>query len=618
MLFNNSTIQKHAAANSGQQLNGMPGPAAVTVTDNRPQAIMQRRQVSGMQAVTTYAAHTTVQMVRTKSTPKKRTPQEQGTEIIFIRGQQGNNMNENGQQQQGEEMIDMDKIKRFLQNYKEPKKKKFRHRKEGQRIEIHHSSNETLKGMLDKKNASKKKKGRKQFHDPSYHDTVEYIDAEYEEFYEAAEDELNAQEIQVAFDMLVSGQTASVSDQAIETSEHAPLTTMTPSLMEMYHETHYKKELLKQDDTSSSRAYESDYIGETMGKFGMSNWRPFVLPDRSSSEETTMVNSLGGTLDSNVPTTGRTIGQGKVYSAIYKHFQKTMEIINILLDEDHGEYQSGKEGAFKERTKLHTRHLEANFLKGLYANEKEHFSEESGFTSWQELARAIDGLVILVSASLDDVPEDMVLGFSVHIDLADMLKDKKTFIKKFELLGAIIGMMVKKEKRLLLNYQMLGKYDGVKQCLENLYELNRVEGKINMQISSLWHIIGPMLNRNAESKQVGKELKELSGESSQSPGKMTAKRGREDYLPDISDYIALDDFRLFNEIGPQLTSGRMVPLDGYQVGQLLELFNGSPSGRTVTYNGAEYRVVTLSSNLPKTSYNPGGLALGLVKRLRGG
>ncbi|GAB4192386.1 MAG: hypothetical protein OHK0022_06560 [Roseiflexaceae bacterium] len=400
----------------------------------------------------------------------------------------------------------MQKVQQFLSQFNS-QRTSFKMRTTGQRIEIHHNENQTLKGLL----SGNKQKKRKQYIDLSYHDTVNYIDEEYGQFYDQASGAgLNPVEIMTAYDMLISQQTSTVGANSIETSTISPLTTMTPNLMNLYHDSHYKKELVNEDETSSTRRYESDYLGQVERNMPISIWRPFVLPDRSSQEERSLVNAIGGTLDANVPTSGKTIGQGKVYSAIYKHFQRTMELINQMLDTEHSDQIGTGNTAFQNRTRLHNKYLESSFLTGLYENEQSNFSDQdSGFSDVESLVRSIDTLSILISASLDNVPEDPNQDFDILIDLEEMLRESKTFVKNFELIGSILGMMVKKEKRLILNLQMLGKSHQTKEHLENLYRLSRVEAKINAQIDRLWAEIGKLLNRSKEQKQINKELRDL-------------------------------------------------------------------------------------------------------------
>lgn len=49
-MISNRAIQQHAPATGVQQAGGMPGPLAVSFTDNRPQAAMQMKQILSMKA----------------------------------------------------------------------------------------------------------------------------------------------------------------------------------------------------------------------------------------------------------------------------------------------------------------------------------------------------------------------------------------------------------------------------------------------------------------------------------------------------------------------------------------------------------------------------------------
>lgn len=428
-----------------------------------------------------------VQTVRKKGVPKKTPEWAQGTEVIFSRAAPPAPPR-------------MDVIDAYLRSLAKASQVSFKHRKTGQRIEVHHSQNPNLKAM-----ASGKKR-KKAYVDPSYHDTVNYMNMEYGEFYDRAITVLRPNEVRIAYDRMLSSQSATVGPSAIATSSSAPLTTMTPSLMGMYHDSHYTRNLVEPDETQSTRHYEHDYGSQVTSSVPMSVWRPFLLPNESHGQEHTMVNAIGGSLDSNVPTAGRTIGQGKVYSTIYKHFQRTMEMLNLLIDQEHAESERDTPLDFLERTALHTKNLEGHLFDGMRDNEQDHFSEISGFRSLSEQMEAIDNLVILISASLDNVPKGpFTSDFAIHIDIGEMLRDSRTFVKKFEMLGAIIGLMIKKEKRLLLNYQLLGKSARTKGPLENLYELEMVEKKINVQVDHYWPQIYQELEDTKRKKEALKQ-----------------------------------------------------------------------------------------------------------------
>ncbi len=431
-----------------------------------------------------------LQLVRKKQThPRKKPSSEQGTEIIVNKSQ-----------------LDLRKIYWFLNHYKVPSPSSFKIRKTGQRIEVEAKGSAILQNQL----LSRKKRGKK-YIDPSYHETVQYINLEYAHFYKTAEHILNPWEIHVAYDLLLQRHRASFSLCRTKLNSCGPsqLTTMTPQLLELYHTAHYAETLVHENETSSTRIYEARFGRTVYQSLPFSCWRPFVLPASSSAEETTLVNAIGGTLDAQVPTSGKTVGQGKIYSAVYKHFQKSMELLNQHLDDQFGKYSSDAIGAFEARTKLHSKMLDQEFLKGLYHNEKNNFSVDSGYASWNELWRAIDTLLILISASLDMVPEEPEKDFQMMISLSDLKGSQQAIVKQIELIATIIGLMIKKEKRLALNALLLGKGKLVQDCLINLYQLQRVEAILNKEFVASQGRFGKMMRQNQDRKSVTKDLMSL-------------------------------------------------------------------------------------------------------------
>lgn len=80
--------------------------------------------------------------------------------------------------------------------------------------------------------------------------------------------------------------------------------------------------------------------------------------------------------------------------------------------------------------------------------------------------------------------------------------------------------------------------------------------------------------------------------------------------------LNLDDLRQFEDVAVDILSGPVV-LNGYQVAALVDLL-GDPVGRYVYAGGVQLRVMRGRNPLPKTGYNPTGLALVLIRSLRGG
>lgn len=596
---------------------------ATFIEDNRSQTAVQKEQVAQMlkpvipvQRAAFAGGNGVLQLTRWKWIAKDRRWENlDGTiaEAPSFEGKEDGQVYDDGKKPE-QYPVDEQKIEQFLKQFENPKTVSFRHRKTGQRIDINSTGNETLESMAKSKNA------RKTYFDPSYHETVDYINVEYGEFYDKAQKAgLNDWEIHIAFNRLMERQESSVNKSNVNTPEHAPLTSMTPNLMGMYHESHYVKKTKKKDDTASSRLYESEFIDFSSKVMDFGLWRAFALPQGSKDTENTMVNTLGGTMDSNIPTEGHTIGIGKIYSAIYKHFQRTMEIINIIIDKQHGAYKGGSIEAFGNRTAQQSELLDKHLFVGMFTNEEENFSTDSGFGSWAELAQAIEEIIVLISGATKDMSllSDKVpdLGFS----LAELMKDKKTFVKKFELIGTVIGLLIKKEKRLFMNFNMLNMEKESIVCLENLGILAEIEKKINLEVDKLWSTITTSLNQSGESKQISRELKGLSNAPTSKKRKLVLDNDISKRIKSTNDedLPQLDGNRLFEDIGAQLTMGGGVPLDGYQVAELLQMFD-NPVGEWVTFNGVLLKIVKMKGNLPKTSYNPNGLALGLIRRYRGG
>eukprot|EP01133_Synstelium_polycarpum_P013772 gene13772-16240_t len=428
---------------------------------------------------------------RRKSTPVRKAPEEQGTEVIVDK-----------------KRLDIPKIYQFLERFRKPSALSLKMRTEGQRLELHTAGSADLKAQLGSR---KKKKGGKQYIDPSYHETVQYIDIEYGRFCAGAAGVLNEEEMRTAYDILLARQSASVSGSAITASGPSPLTSMTSSLLGMYQNLHYRTTLLAEDETASTRSYEAAYTAEVHKELPMSQARPFVLPAESGAAETTMVNSIGATLDVQVPTTGTSIGSGKIYSAIYKHFQKSMELLNRELDNSQGKYVAADPKAFEKRTRAHMAAPAGSFMAGLYQNEKDNFKPSSDFLNWPALSATIMTLVGLISQSLKLVPEKIDEAFTVLVVLDNLTGSSSAIVKQFELIGTIIGLMIKAEKRQLLNHQMFGKDKDVKQCLENLYQLSRVEAEINKQIPGSKYKMGQLIRAEQERRNIKKDLLGLEG-----------------------------------------------------------------------------------------------------------
>jgi hypothetical protein len=426
------------------------------------------------------------------------------------------------------EEIDQSKIDEFLTRYVSKQSLSLKTRKTDQRFELHTGGSKVLQDQLKER---PKSSGSMKYLDPSYHETVQYIDAEYSEFCKAAEGTLNSLEMHVAYDILMSKHSATVEDTQITATGPSPLTAMTPALMGIYQDMHYRTTLQVPDETSSTREYEAAWTEQAPKKLDFSQWRAFGLPGGTPKEDTSMINTIGAGLDMQTPTSGQTAGQGKINSAIFKHFQKSMELLNQRLDQQHsGSASSASPSSssaspssssaspsssraplsFEQRTRLHMAQLGASYTSGLYQNEKDNFDPDQGFAGWPELKGAIDMLIRSIEEALASFPEKGTEVFAMA-NLLDQLKGSDAaFIKQVELIGTIIGLMIKKEKRLVLNHQMFDKDDKqVKEHVWNLVKLHGVESEINEQIAASKRNVGQLSRRQQERKKVLRELRDL-------------------------------------------------------------------------------------------------------------
>lgn len=426
---------------------------------------------------------------RKPATPKRLPLHQQGTEVLV-----------------GGSGVNYTKIHDYLRQYEAPPTTSLKMRTTGQRLELNTQTSQPLREQLD----SRKKKGpRKQYIDPSYHETVQYMNVEYAAFCARAADILNPQEMRIAYDILLANQQTTSTPDHISATGPSPLTTMTPALLGKYQNLHYRTELETPDSTSTTRTYEAQYTHEITTNLPTSHWRSMSLPEESSDRETSMIDAIGAPLDVQVPTSGNTIGQGKIYSAIYKHFQRTMELLNQHLDKTQGAYSPASREAFKKRTADQSSLLDSNIMLGLKKNEEEHFTTNSGFATWTELEKTIDTISILIAASLDAVPENPSENFQVLILLDDLNGNGSALVKQFELIGTIIGLLIKKEKRLVMNYTLLQKDQKVKECLNNLYELHRVETEINKQIPLSKYNFRQLIHQEQQSRSFRKDADTL-------------------------------------------------------------------------------------------------------------
>jgi len=379
---------------------------------------------------------------------------------------------------------------------------------DGQRLEIHVGDNATLMSQL--KNRKKRKgssaAGRK-YIDPTYHETVQAVDAEWMAFCTfAATWNLTVDDMRFGYDLVLSLQAVSRDETGVITvTGPCPLTAMLPVLLPVYQAMHYTTVLQVADWTSSNRLYEQEFTRRVL-TLPFSQWRPFVLPEATTDREISLVDAIGGILDVQTPTSGPTIGAGTVNKVVYKHFQRTMEIVNGSLDAAAGPYSNA---GFLARTQSIADCLDRYAFAGLYSNEEVHLAD-SGYADWDSLQTVLHGVICNVYRSILAVPEDddgrpELIG-GISLDALEGTERQK--VKQVELIGATLGVLVKKEKRLILSHALLGNKKGQERALENLYKLSRVEASINRQAEALRALRIEGVQQQ-QSRMIAKELDDL-------------------------------------------------------------------------------------------------------------
>lgn len=255
-----------------------------------------------------------------------------------------------------------------------------------------------------------------------------------------------------------------------------PLTKLTPELMKIYQNMHYKNTVVKEHlaDTQSTRSYESQYLERAQKALSPEAFRAFLLPAGSaaSPNQHLMLNDLGASLDVNVPAAGGTVGSGIVNKAVYKHFQKAVEDLNRKVDqEDPGIKGNSKE--FEIRTRAQIQHLRDFGWEAMLSNEKENSRKTSG--SWQ-------GTESKFKQTRDEIVRRVNMAAEGKKLPAYPVKDEE----ERRIVGTTLGLMVKVEKRILINHAILGsgtEGDAV-QILANLRNLGEVEANINRSLGA--------------------------------------------------------------------------------------------------------------------------------------
>jgi len=258
-----------------------------------------------------------------------------------------------------------------------------------------------------------------------------------------------------------------------------PITALTPAVMEHYHAMHYKPTISRSTllDTQTTRTYEAEYLKRAASTLNIETFRAFFLPpgSNSDSEQELMINTIGASLDVNVPTKGDTIGSGVTNKTVFKHFQKTLELLNADLDKG---ILKGNLDSFKNRTKQHIQYLRQYSLKGMIANEKTHSESEKGNVPWDILGPMIQQTGRLINAML------YALNLGTGLSEFQINVEDKLILDKLRVLGVMLGVMIKTEKRLLINYALIDEGDQhiARTILTMIANLGEIEQNINKSL----------------------------------------------------------------------------------------------------------------------------------------
>lgn len=265
--------------------------------------------------------------------------------------------------------------------------------------------------------------------------------------------------------------------QKITSTGGFPITSSTVDLMSEYSNMHYKHKLKRPDHTSSTRAYEAEFLKRMKSDINPETMAALNLPPGSNAatEQETMLNTYGAALDANTPPKSNPIGKGKIYKIIYVHFKRTLEIINSELDE---EKLKGDPNNFAMRTQAHIQNLEDKFLIGMKQNEKERAAkQDKPGPDWNTVSKMIDSAqeLILELAKGSQLKNRLDLMFDGHTQ------------KWLEVLGTVLGLYYKTIKRLLLSRVFVeeGTKDDILNLFTKLEQLLEAEIKINNQLSPL-------------------------------------------------------------------------------------------------------------------------------------
>ncbi len=150
-----------------------------------------------------------------------------------------------------------------------------------------------------------------------------------------------------------------------------------------------------------------------------------------------------------------------MFSAIYKHFQRSMELLNAALDTSDGKYAPV---GFMKRTERHTATLNASRAPEGPVCERAGSAfnadgaalhvrpllgchrPDSGFATWGALSKTLDELVAGINASLTNVPAEETAEFKMGVSVSDLKGSDDAVVKQLDLIGTIVGLMIRRRR----------------------------------------------------------------------------------------------------------------------------------------------------------------------------
>ncbi|MEX3020896.1 hypothetical protein AB4K05_15005 [Kluyvera sp. STS39-E] len=314
--------------------------------------------------------------------------------------------------------------------------------------------------------------------DLSYRDHRDAIDIELDRF--LPDEEHDTKEYRKRYEaMTMADGSDSENDdgQNMTSTGGFPLTSNTVDLMSEYSNMHYRHQLKKPNHTSSTRAYEEEFLKWMKSEINVETMAVLNLPPGSDAdpEQETMLNTFGAALDVNTPPKNNPIGKGKIYKTIYLHFKRTLEMINSELDK--AELKDNLDN-FAMRTRAHIQYLENNFLIGMRQNEDEFLAKEGeSLIPRETVSNMIDSAQSLIL--------NLAKGAELKEDLSSMFGEHTK--KWLEVLGTVLGLYYKTIKRLIQSRLFIG--EGTTDDLLNLFsklgQLLDAEIKINNQLRAM-------------------------------------------------------------------------------------------------------------------------------------